>query len=163
MQFETQQMEQLILLSAAVVAVIFLLKFIRKAHKKKRLLQSNIYDIDLLSGEDFEKFLYYFYKKHGYRVRLTPITHDFGADLVIKFHGKRIVVQAKRYKERVGIKAVQEVIGSMAYYKAKQGMVITNSYYTQSAYVLAKSNGITLIGRNALIHMINEDKVVLPK
>lgn len=163
MQFDTQQVEQLILLSATIVAVFFLLKFMRKSHKKKILLQSNIYDIDILSGEDFEKFLFYFYKKHGYRVKLTPKTHDFGADLVIKSHGKRVVVQAKRYKERVGIKAVQEVIGSMAYYKAKQGMVITNSYYTQSAYVLAKSNGITLIGRNALIHMISEDKVLLPK
>ncbi|WP_455715283.1 restriction endonuclease [Anaerosporobacter sp.] len=163
MQFDTQHVEQLILLSASIVAVFFLLKFMRKKHKKKRLLQSNIYDIDLLSGEDFEKFLYYFYKKHGYRVKLTSLTHDFGADLVIKSRGKRIVVQAKRYKERVGIKAVQEVIGSMAYYKAKQGMVITNSYYTQSAYVLAKSNGITLIGRNALIHMITNDKVLLPK
>ena len=162
MQFDTQQVEQLIFLSAAVVASIFLLKFIMKCHKRKKLLQSNIYDIDLLSGEDFELFLYYFYKKHGYRVKLTPVTHDFGADLVIKSRGKRIVVQAKRYKERVGIKAVQEVIGSMAYYKAKQGMVITNSYYTQSAYVLAKSNGITLIGRNALIHMIEKDMVLLP-
>ncbi|WP_310603936.1 restriction endonuclease [Anaerosporobacter sp.] len=162
MQFDIQQVEQFILLLVTAVVIIFLLKVIMKYRKKKRLLRSNIYDIDMLSGEDFELFLFYYYRKHGYRVKLTPLTHDFGADLVIKAHGKRIVVQAKRYKERVGIKAVQEVIGSMAYYKAKQGMVITNSYYTQSAYVLAKSNGITLIGRNALIRMINEDTVLLP-
>lgn len=162
MQFDTQQVERLILLSAVIFAVILLLKLIKKCHKRNKLLQSSIYDIDLLSGEEFELFLYHFYKKHGYRVKLTPLTHDFGADLVIKSRGKRIVVQAKRYKDRVGIKAVQEVIGSMAYYKAKKGMVITNSYYTQSAYVLAKANGITLIGRNALIHMIQKDKVLLP-
>ena len=161
MQLNTQHVEQLILLITAIVAVIFLLRKLKKLVKKKRLLQSNIYDIDLLSGEDFELFLYYFYKKHKCRVRLTPYTHDFGADLVVRKRGKTIVIQAKRYRDRVGIKAVQEVIGSMAYYRAKQGMVITNSYYTQSAYVLAKSNGITLIGRNALIRMIEEDKIFL--
>lgn len=162
MQWNTQHEKQLILLIAAIVAVIFLLRRFKKLIKKKRLLQSSIYDIDLLSGEDFELFLYYFYKRHKCRVKLTPLTHDFGADLVIKKRGKKIVVQAKRYRERVGIKAVQEVIGSMAYYKAKQGMVITNSTYTQSAYILAKSNGITLIGRNALIRMIEEDRIILP-
>lgn len=162
MQLNTQQVEQLILLSAGIVAVIFFLKLMGMFHKKKKLLNCSIQDIDKLSGEDFELFLYYFYKSHGYHVKLTPVTHDFGADLVIRSKGKKIVVQAKRYKDRVGIKAVQEVIGSKAYYKAKQGMVITNSNYTQSAYVLAKSNGITLIGRNALIRMIKENKVILP-
>jgi restriction system protein len=133
-------------------------------HRKKvRLLRCDIYDIDELSGEDFELFLYYFFRKHGYRVRLTPRTHDFGADLVIRHRRKRIVIQAKRWKERVGIKAVQEVIGSLAYYEAKQGMVFTNSYYTKSAVILAQSNGITLVGRNALKRMIKDDHVILPE
>ncbi|WP_167958772.1 restriction endonuclease [Anaerosporobacter faecicola] len=162
MDLLTQHGEELILLTAMLVAIIFFLKIAKKQHKKKRLLRSNIYDIDQLSGEDFELFLYYYYKKHRCRVTLTPFTHDYGADLVIRKYGKRIVIQAKRYRDRVGIKAVQEVIGSMAYYKAKQGMVITNSYYTQSAYVLAKSNGIMLVGRNALERMLEEDKILLP-
>lgn len=142
----------------ALVVMWQLVRIIIRFVKKRRVLRYCIRDIDTLSGEEFERYLYLFYKKHGYRVKLTPPTHDYGADLVVRYRGKKVVIQAKRYSDRVGIKAVQEVIGSMAYYKAKHGMVITNNYYTKSAYELARVNGITLVGRKALIKMINEQR-----
>lgn len=163
MEFIRQHGMDIIRVLAGIFSSILIGKIYFRHRKKVRLLQCDIYDIDELSGEDFELFLYYFFRKHGYHVSLTPRTHDFGADLVIRYRRKRIVIQAKRWRERVGIKAVQEVIGSQAYYQAKQGMVFTNSYYTKSAVILAQTNGITLVGRNALKRMIKDDCVILPQ
>ncbi len=39
---------------------------------------------------------------------LTPETGDYGADLVLSKDGRKIVVQAKRWKNVVGIEAVQQ-------------------------------------------------------
>lgn len=41
------------------------------------------------------------YDRKGYRVRYTPASSDFGADLLLKKKGVRTVVQAKCYKNAV--------------------------------------------------------------
>lgn len=133
---------------------LVVINYLKKHRKKKYLLNCTISQIDKLSGRDFELFLYYKLKKQGYRVTLTPLSHDFGADLVVRMGRKKIVVQAKRWKDYVGIKAVQEVVGSISYYHAKGSMVITNSYFTKSAWELARANGVVLITRRGLIRML---------
>lgn len=70
---------------------------------------------------------------------------------VDELEGKEvIVVQAKRYKRTVGIKAVQEVIPAVKMYNA---WVVSNSYYTKAAVKLAKHNGVRMIDREELIQM----------
>jgi restriction system protein len=78
----------------------------------------------------------------------------YGADLVLEKDGAHIVLQAKRYKQNVGITAVQEVIGAKAHYKAQLAWVICNSFFTDAAATLAKSNQVTLFDRKQLISMI---------
>ncbi|MFC3791565.1 restriction endonuclease [Paenibacillus sp. GCM10012307] len=58
------------------------------------------------------------------------------------------------YSKNVGVKAVQEVQTSVAYYGASEAWVITNVDYTEQAYILAKSNSVRLINREELIEMI---------
>ncbi|BCN32127.1 membrane protein [Anaeromicropila herbilytica] len=127
--------------------------------KKRKLLASDICVVDKLSGTDFELFLYYHFKKMGYRVRLTPITHDFGADLVLKYKRKVTIVQAKRWNESVGIKAVQEIVGALNYYNADHAIVATNSVFTRSAKILAQANDVQLIDRRLLIQLIEEGNI----
>lgn len=109
--------------------------------------------IDALSGEQFEEFLATYYRANGYRVRLTKTTGDFGADLILKKKGETTVVQAKRYKNAVGIEAVQQIIGGKAYYHADKMVVATNSYYTKAAKELAEESGVTLLDRNDVAKM----------
>ena len=52
--------------------------------------------------------------------------------------------------EMSGIAAVQEVVGSIAYYKADRAMVVTNSNFTKSARDLAKRNEVELWGRKEM-------------
>lgn len=106
--------------------------------------------VDRLSGRSFEKYLEVHFRHMGYRVKLTSYSHDFGADLIVKKRGEKIVVQAKRYAKNVGISAVQEAVGSVAYYGADRAMVVTNSGFTKSARDLARQNEVELWGRQEI-------------
>ena len=78
-------------------------------------------------------------------MRGTPATGDQGADLIAKKDGKTIIIQAKRYQDTVGNKAVQEVISAVQFYRGDEGWVITNSTFTPSAKALAHRSNIKLI------------------
>lgn len=131
---------------------------INTQRKNKLLLQSGIYDIDKMKGEEFEEYLKLLYQKLGYNVSTTPRSGDFGADLVLKKDGKKIVVQVKRYSKSVGIKAVQEIIPAIRHYNASQAWVITNSSFTSPAVQLAQSNNVRLIDRELLVQLILDVK-----
>lgn len=118
------------------------------------MARSGIADVDKMGGTQFEHFLANIYRKQGYKVKVTPPSGDYGADLVIEKNNVRIVVQAKRHKKNVGIKAVQEVIGAKSHYQAQEGWVVTNSNYTEAAVNLARSNGIRLVRRKELVEMM---------
>ncbi|HYE11156.1 MAG TPA: restriction endonuclease, partial [Patescibacteria group bacterium] len=109
-------------------------------------------------GVVFEKYLLEHFKHLGYSGHLTPSTADYGADLVLQKDGRRVVVQAKRWKNSVGVDAIQQVIGAIKHYDANKGMVVTNSTFTENAYELANSNGIELWDRKKLIEVMNKAK-----
>lgn len=140
------------------LTIFFLLpvgyRLLRKYIKKQKYLNSSLELIDNFTGEEFEEFLKAHFEKQGYKVTLTPKSFDYGVDLVCKKSvGGSIdmfVVQAKRYNGKVGITAVQQVIGGMHYYGCYKGYVITNSYFTDSAWGLAKKSNIILWDRNIL-------------
>ena len=119
--------------------------------KKKRLINSNLYEIDMMNGEEFEKYLELCFKELNYAVKLTPKSKDYGADLILYKDGVKIVVQTKRAKRPVGISAVQQVTSAIKYYNADKGMIITNNYFTSYAYNLARANEIELWDRKKLI------------
>lgn len=123
------------------------LVFLGKQMIKSHYLNLKMKKVDKLSGRAFEKYLRIQFRHLGYRVKLTESSHDYGADLVVKKRGEKIVVQAKRYEKNVGIAAVQEAVGSIAYYDADRAMVVTNSGFTQSARNLARQNDVELWGR----------------
>lgn len=138
----------------AIIGLCLLYLFMRYK-RKKRLLHATLKKIDQMDGVKFEEYLMYQFKKKGYRVQMTPISGDFGADLILKKRRKRYVVQAKRYSGSVGIKAVQEIIGAKQYYDIENGMVVTNSYFTKAAKELAEASDITLWGRNEIAKEFN--------
>lgn len=140
----------LLILAYGIVSMVLIKGY--SDHKLKNMyLHCSMDDIDEMTGTEFEVYLYYKFRKQGYRVKLTPVSGDYGADLVLKKKREKIVVQAKRYQRDVGIAAVQEVIGSIAYYEADRGLVVTNSFFTLNAINLAAANDILLWDRRALI------------
>lgn len=113
-------------------------------------------DIDLMEGEEFERFLRKLFSKMGYNAEITKKTGDQGADLIIEKYGGKTVVQAKRYSNSVSNSSVQEIIGAKEYYNATEAMVVTNNYFTKSAKELAKANNVSLWNRDKLMRMMDD-------
>jgi restriction system protein len=125
-----------------------------KIYRLRKLSKAGIYEVDKMSGTDFEMFLSSLFSKLGYRVEHTGKIGDWGSDLIIEQDGVKIAVQAKRYQGNVGPDAVREVNTVMKPRNCTLGMVVTNSFYTQEAKMLAKSNNIALWDRNDLVNNI---------
>lgn len=105
-------------------------------------------DLDQLSGTEFEEFLAGLFRAQGYAAELTPLSGDYGADLILLKDGQRIAVQAKRYVGSVGVAAVQEALSGQAYYQCDTAWVVTTGAFTTNALELAKKSGVKLIGRS---------------
>lgn len=133
--------------------------FVKNEKKNKKFLNSGIDIVDKMAGEEFEEFLSVHFRKLGYKVDTTPKTNDYGADLILEKDGFRIVVQAKRWKNKVGIEAVQQIVAAINYYNAAKGLVMTNNYFTQNAYELALKNNIELCNRNKLIEIMQNSNL----
>lgn len=134
-----------------LVVVALALDVVKKLWERHRLLVAGLADIDRMDGQMFEKYLEVLFRRLGYRVVRTPYCGDWGADLVIEKDGHRSVVQAKRHKGRVGVKAVQEALGAKSMYDCQHAIVVTNSTYTNQAMELARKAEVELWDRDRLI------------
>lgn len=123
-----------------------------KTRYRIRLSGATMPQIDKMTGEQFEDFLALCYRKHGFDVKTTPKTCDFGADLLLtdRKTGQKICIQAKRYRNLVGEEAVQQTLSGREYYGCDKAMIITNSHFTEAAKALAKKCNIKMIDRSSL-------------
>ena len=137
----------LLLLLAAIGAVKLALWW----REERRIARSGIEQVDAMDGITFERFLAALFSKLGYRVERTRARGDYGADLVVERDGERMVVQAKRWSKKVGVKAVQEANAAPAMYSCSRALVVTNSRFTPQAKELARANRVELWDRDVLI------------
>lgn len=118
----------------------------------------DIEHIDKLSGLEFENLLIEQFQKLGYKTIETPTTGDFGADIIVDTKSEtRFIIQCKRFKNKVNLKAVQEVVGALAHFNGDIGIVITSSSFLNSAIKLAESNDIELWDKNKLMKFLSGD------
>ena len=125
--------------------------------EKKELQKVTIFDVDRLSGNEFQDFMVKLLQANGFTdVSVTGQAGDQGGDLLAKKDGKQLIIQAKRFSidRKVTNSAVQEVIGAIAMYNANKGIVVTNSFYTRSAKELARVNKIELWNRDTVTKFI---------
>lgn len=123
-------MDLIFQLIVLIMILSILLIIYLKYRSKIRFSKNNANKVRYLSGQDFERFLSSLFYRMGYKNKVTKGSYDFGADLIVSDGRTKIVIQAKRYNSKVGIKAVQEVFTAMHYYDAQQAYVFTNSYFT---------------------------------
>lgn len=109
-------------------------------------------DWDAGSGRDFERRVATALARIGWAVRPTPITGDFGADLVgTDAVGTAWVIQCKHTRGSVGVAAVQEVLGARAFYATPHALVVTTGHFTRAAWTLADRAHVTLWDRGAVL------------
>lgn len=96
--------------------------------------------------EDFEQFVRELFElefaQNGGEVKVTQASRDGGVDAVIfdpdPLRGGKIVIQAKRYTNTVGVSAVRDLYGTVINEGANTGILITTSDYGHDSYEFAK-------------------------
>ncbi|MCX7084651.1 MAG: restriction endonuclease [Methylococcales bacterium] len=115
----------------------------------------SIDDVDLMSGIEFEQFISNLFLKMGYESNITKATGDQGIDVIASKNGIKIGIQAKCYSGSVSNSAIQEAVAGINHYRLDKAIVITNSYFTDSAKELAQSNSVILWDRIILKEKID--------
>jgi restriction system protein len=143
----------------AIVGVVAAGRVVAYAWRVRRLSRAGMFEIDRMSGHEFEEKLALMFRSLGYRAEIVGTKGgDFGGDLVVSRDSTRTVVQAKCWRKNVGVKAVQEAFTAKAMYHADAAMVVTNAHFTNQAKTLARKNGVELWGRDELVAALLKGK-----
>lgn len=133
---------------------------IERCQLVKSLASQNIdlQSLDSLSGQEFEALIIRKFREMGFDAQPTPPSGDFGADILVENKEQtRFVIQCKRFKAKVNLKAVQEVVAALAHFNGDIGIVITNNTFLSSAVKLAESNDIELWDSMKLMRFLAGD------
>jgi restriction system protein len=115
--------------------------------------------MELTPGE-FEALITNLFTKMGLESRLTQASRDGGVDCVAydprPIFGGKVVIQAKRYKNTVGVSAVRDLFGTMQNEGASKGILITTSGYGSASFQFAEGKPIELLTGANLLYLLAE-------
>lgn len=132
--------------SIYVISILFLKsRIVYTKFKYKYINDMSNLNIDKMTGLEFEVYVAKLLKQKGYtNIKLTE-KYDYGVDIIASKKGTRWGIQVKRYSGIVKADAVRQVVTALKVYNCDKAMVITNSYYSEVAEKLAKSNQVLLV------------------
>jgi restriction system protein len=111
-------------------------------------------DFENLIRELFEKE----FSKNGGEVKITQASRDGGVDAIAfdpdPIRGGKIVIQAKRYTNVVGVSAVRDLFGTVLNEGANKGILVTTATYGPDAYDFAKDKPLTLLSGGELLSLL---------
>jgi restriction system protein len=122
----------------------------------------NSMNLASMDWEDFEHLIRELFAKefesNGGEVKVTQASRDGGVDAMAfdpdPIRGGKIVIQAKRYTNLVGVSAVRDLFGTVMNEGAIKGILVTTSYYGADAYEFAKGKPLTLLDGGNLLHLL---------
>ena len=127
-----------------------------KLNEGENLAMMDWHDFENLVREVFEKE----FSKDNYEVKVTQASKDGGIDAIAfnpdPISGGKIVIQAKRYTNVVGVSAVRDLYGTIQHEGAMKGILITTSHYGTDSYEFAKNKPITLLDGSNLLHLMEK-------
>lgn len=117
-----------------------------------------------MSWEDFEHLIREVFEREfsssGGEVKVTRASRDGGVDAVVfdpdPIRGGKIVIQAKRYTNTVGVSAVRDLYGTMINEGATKGILVSTSDYGPDAYDFVKGKPLSLISGANLLHLLQK-------
>ncbi|CAO5183723.1 restriction system protein [Frankia sp. AiPs1] len=110
---------------------------------------------------EFEHLVRELFEAMGMSSWVTQASRDDGVDAVAvnadPIVGGLCIIQAKRYKNIVGVEAVRALAGVMEDKRATKGIVVSTSWYGKSSWDFANRHGrIELIDGPRLKHLLQE-------
>ena len=121
-------------------------------------------NIAAMDWEDFEHLIRELFEKEftqgGGEVKVTQASRDGGVDAIAfdpdPIRGGKIVIQAKRYTNVVGVSAVRDLYGTVMNEGATKGILVTTATYGSDAYEFAKGKPLTLLSGSNLLHLLEK-------
>jgi len=112
--------------------------------------------------EEFEHLVRELFAKifsgDGAEVHVTQASRDGGVDAIAldpdPIKGGKIVIQAKRYTNTVGVSAVRDLYGTVVNEGANRGILVTTSNYGPDAYKFAQGKPLTLLNGSNLLALL---------
>jgi restriction system protein len=125
---------------------------------------SDTVNLASMPWEDFEHLVRELFAKEfsadGGEVKITQASRDGGVDAVAfdpdPIRGGKIVIQAKRYTNVVGVSAVRDLYGTVMNEGATKGILVTTSDYGADSYEFAKGKPLTLLNGSNLLHLLEK-------
>ncbi len=117
-----------------------------------------------MDWEDFEHLIREVFGKefssNGGEVKVTQASRDGGVDAIAfdpdPIRGGKIVIQAKRYTNTVGVSAVRDLYGTVMNEGATKGILVTTADYGPDAYDFAKGKPLTLMNGANLLYLLEK-------
>jgi restriction system protein len=124
----------------------------------------NSTNLAAMDWEDFEHLIRELFEKEfkasGGEVKVTQASRDGGVDAVAfdpdPIRGGKIVIQAKRYTNTVGVSAVRDLYGTVMNEGATKGILVSTADYGPDAYEFAKGKPLTLLSGSNLLHLLEK-------
>ncbi len=124
----------------------------------------NATNLAAIPWEDFEHLVRELFEKefssNGGEVKVTQASRDGGVDAVAfdpdPIRGGKIVIQAKRYTNTVGVSAVRDLYGTVMNEGATKGILVTTADYGPDAYEFVKNKPLTLLNGGNLLHLLEK-------
>lgn len=121
-------------------------------------------NLAVMDWKDFENLIRELFEKefssNGSEVKITRASKDGGVDAVVfdpdPIRGGKIIIQAKRYTNVVGVSAVRDLYGTVHNEGAIKGILVTTSDYGSDSYNFAKDKPITLLNGANLLHLMSK-------
>ncbi len=121
-------------------------------------------NIASMHWEVFEHLIRELFEKefisNGGEVKITQASRDGGVDAVAfdpdPIKGGKIVIQAKRYTNVVGVSAVRDLYGTVMNEGANKGILVTTSNYGADAYNFVKDKPLTLLNGSNLLFLLEK-------
>lgn len=117
-----------------------------------------------MDWQDFENLIRELFEQefnvNGGEVKITQASRDGGVDAVAfdpdPIRGGKIVIQAKRYTNVVGVSAVRDLYGTLMNEGATKGILVTTSNFGNDAYNFAKGKPLTLMNGANLLFLLEK-------
>jgi hypothetical protein len=113
-----------------------------------------------LTPNEFESLIQNLFTKMGLETKQTRPSRDGGVDCVAydtrPIFGGKVVIQAKRYKNTVGVSAVRDLFGTLQNEGASKGILVTTSGYGAASFEFAQNKPIELLDGGNLLYLLEE-------
>lgn len=113
-----------------------------------------------LSPTEFESLIQNLFSAMGLDTKQTQASRDGGVDAVAyddrPVLGGKVIIQAKRYKNTVGVSAVRDLFGAVMNEGASKGILVTTSGYGSASFEFAKNKPLELLDGTNLLFLLKE-------